>query len=734
MTVIPLRRLVKTIAMFTALAIAILVPLGYSINRYIDDAGVVTFKANMSARRVAQFIYGYPTLWQYQRLRISEIIASPGYEELHQLVVDGTGRSIVEEGPPIAFPRLERSAPISVAGERVGILVASIDWMPALIDIGYVALASVGLACLGYFTIKLLPLRMLDHALKKLAVQDVRFEAALDNMTQGLCMLDANHRIAVLNRRFAAMFGITKPEACINAPPEQLVEAVVRTGSLSRPVGEALFLFQQSADDNTAEHCYELTDGRTVTVNRQSVEGGGWVATYEDITDRLKAEASLDHMALHDALTDLPNRRLFHVHLDRETAAVERSGGLAVLYLDLDQFKTINETLGHPVGDIILQEVAERLRGSIRDSDILARLGGDEFAVIQLHADQPAQAKVLARRLVEVVSAPYQHEGTQITLGVSVGAALAPEDGATADAILKAADLALYRAKADGRGVCRFFEPAMDAQMQARRQLELDLREALVDGEFELYYQPLIDAATGHVICFEALLRWHHKERGLVSPSEFVPLAEEIGLIIPIGEWALRTACHEAAKWPEEIKVAVNLSVVQFRSPNLVDIVRTALSTSGLAPHRLELEITESVLMHNSQTTLKILRRLHGLGLAIAMDDFGTGYSSLSYLSSFPFDKIKIDQCFVREIGSKPEALAIIRAVVHLGRALGITVTAEGVETAKQFERMRIEGCNQCQGYLFSRPRPPDEIAGLIEHFLLGRHAGIDQPLLALAQ
>jgi diguanylate cyclase (GGDEF)-like protein len=556
---------------------------------------------------------------------------------------------------------------------------------------------------------------VLDRTLEELALQNVRFEAALDNMTQGLCMLDAESRIAVLNRRLADILGIDSIADYINSPPERLVEAAVHTGIVTRSTGEALFLFGRSTSEAPATLCCELTDGRTITASRQAVEGGGWVATFEDITERRKAEFRLEYMALHDALTDLPNRVLLRAHLERQCVSIARSGGLAVLYLDLDHFKEINDTLGHPVGDVLLQVVAERLRGCVRDDDVLARLGGDEFAVIQSNANQPSQARTLARRLVDVISAPYQINGNQITVSVSIGVALAPGDGTTADSILKAADLALYGAKAEGRRAYRFFEPAMNDQILARRKLELDLRDAVSDGGFELYFQPLVEVATGRVTCFEALLRWQHRERGLVLPSEFISLAEEIGLIIPIGDWVLNRACKEAMKWPDEIKVAVNLSVLQFRNRNLVDVVRTALSSSGLAPHRLELEITESVLMHDSQTTLATLQRLRDFGVAIAMDDFGTGFSSLSYLSKFPFDKIKIDQCFVREIGTKPEALAIIRSVVHLGRALGIPVVAEGVETAEQLERMRIEGCTQCQGYRFSAPCPANAVIGLIE-------------------
>jgi diguanylate cyclase (GGDEF)-like protein len=707
------RRLVKAVALVTALVIAVSIPLGYSVSRYLADASALDFKGDLNAARIAQFVYSYPKLWQYQSLRISEIVHLPGYNDLNQRVLDADGRIVVQEGPAVGFPRLQERSPIEVAGERVGELVVSLSWVSALIEIGFVSLASFALASLSYFAICSLPLRTLDRALRMLAMQDARFEAALNNMTQGLCMVDAGGRLVVINKRLGAMFGLTNAQNCIKAPPEQLLDAVLRTGCMDRQTGEMAFGLPQRGDAITTTFCCELTDDRTLTVSRHGVEGGGWVTTFEDVTEQRKAEALLDHMALHDVLTGLPNRTLFQAHLERQTNP-ER-GRFAVHCLDLDRFKQVNDTLGHSIGDALLQAVAERLKSCLSASDILARLGGDEFAIIQTDASQPEQARALAHRLVETISAPYQLDGHRILVSASVGLALAPTDGGTAEAILKAADIAMCHAQGDGRGRYRCFEPAMDAAAQARRELELALRDALANDEFRLHFHPLVELETGRVVCFEALLRWQRKSGELVPPDEFVPLAEEIGLIIPIGDWILRAACAEAAKWPSDIKVAVNLSVVQFKNQNLVASVQTALELSGLAAHRLELEITESVLMHKSKATLATLRRLRALGLSVAMDDFGDGYSSLSYLSKFPFDKIKIGQGFVRDIDVKSEALAVIRAVVHLGRALGIPVTAEGVETRAQLERMRLEGFAQCQGYLFSRPLPPEEIAGLID-------------------
>jgi diguanylate cyclase (GGDEF)-like protein len=387
-----------------------------------------------------------------------------------------------------------------------------------------------------------------------------------------------------------------------------------------------------------------------------------------------------------------------------------------VLCLDLDHFKAVNDTLGHPVGDALLRTVGERLRSVLRETDTVARLGGDEFAVLQGAGGdpQPQAASALAKRVVDLVGRPYALEGHLVNVGASVGVALAPADGEDADALLKAADLALYRAKEEGRGTWRFFEPGMDARMRARRALELDLRKALALREFELAYQPQLDLGSDRVAGFEALLRWQHPERGLIPPAEFVPLAEEIGLIAPIGEWVLRTACREAAGWPEGVGVAVNLSPAQFKSHHLVPAVRAALAASGLPGRRLELEITEGVLLQDNEANLATLRELRALGVRVAMDDFGTGYSSLSYLRSFPFDKIKIDRSFVSGLATDPESAAIVRAIAGLGASLGMATTAEGVETAEQMRRIRAEGCLQVQGYLVSRPVPAAEVAALI--------------------
>ncbi|CAH2602453.1 EAL domain-containing protein [Rhodovastum atsumiense] len=433
-----------------------------------------------------------------------------------------------------------------------------------------------------------------------------------------------------------------------------------------------------------------------------------------DVTERREAEAHIAHLARHDPLTGLPNRALFHERLEEALARAQRGEGFAVLLIDLDRFKEVNDTLGHPVGDALLRAVTARLRTELRETDTLARLGGDEFAVIQSVVDQPQSATTLAYRLVERLGIPFELDDHQVVIGSSIGIALAPADGCTADRLVKAADLALYRAKAEGRGCWRFFEPDMDARMQRRRTLELDLRRALLTGGFELFYQPVIDLASRRISGLEALLRWQHPERGLVLPAAFMPLAEEIGLIVPIGEWVLARACADAAGWPGRLRVAVNLSPTQFAHRGLVDVIAAALDRSGLDPARLELEITEAVMLHDTGATLARLHRLKSLGVRIVMDDFGTGTSSLSYLRRFPFDKVKIDRSFTRELEQSRQSHAIVRAVTDMCSALSVVTTAEGVETEAQLQTLCEDGCGEAQGNLFSHPLPAAEIMGLL--------------------
>lgn len=557
-----------------------------------------------------------------------------------------------------------------------------------------------------------------DHrAEQKLHKQKMLLDAAIENMSQGLCMYDGEGRIILFNKCYCRMIG--KPPAAIQGRSLlDLLRERHETGDFDvnpETYFRGLIAKMESCASNS--RIWETTDGRTLRVVDHPSKTGGWVSTLEDITDWREAQAQIAHMARHDALTDLPNRRLFREQLEHALLRVDRSERVAVLCLDLDNFKDVNDSLGHPVGDELLNEVAKRLGTTIRKGDTVARLGGDEFAIVLADCkSQTTEITALASRLVETIALPFEIAGNQIMIGASVGISIAPEDGNDPDQLLRNADMAMYRAKSNGRGTFCFFESGMDAQAQARRLLLTDLRTALAHQEFEVHYQPVLDLEANKVVSFEALVRWNHPIRGIIMPDDFVPLAEEAGLIIPIGDWVLRQACMDAAGWPAGISVAVNLSPVQFRNRALATLVISALSASGLAAERLELEITETVLLQDGETTLATLRRLRDFGVKISMDDFGTGYSSLSYLRSFPFDKIKIDQSFIRDLAEQGDSMAIVRAVAGLGKSLRIKTLAEGVETSEQLALLRAEGCTQMQGYFFGRPQPASEIASLLSN------------------
>ncbi|MGC2124498.1 MAG: EAL domain-containing protein, partial [Xanthobacteraceae bacterium] len=519
----------------------------------------------------------------------------------------------------------------------------------------------------------------------ELQAQNTRIDAALSNMSQGLAMYDGEAKLLIWNDRFISMYRYDPADIRVGVPLRELMRLRAQNGTfVGNPDHYADNLQTKIKIGQLTSQFVELPDGRTVSIARQPMPGGGWVATHEDVTERRQAEMKIAHMARHDALTDLPNRVLLRERLSEALAHVENGQQLAILYFDLDLFKNVNDSLGHPIGDELLRIVAERLRGCVHESDTISRVGGDEFCIIQTGVGDASDAERLARRIAEAIRTPYDLHGHSVVIDVSIGIALAPADGDDANELLKNADMALYGAKADGRGIYRFFEPTMDARMKERRALEVALRRAFERGEFELYYQPVLNLDQDEVRSCEALLRWHHPERGMVSPVEFIPVAEEIGLIVALGEWVIRSACMDAAQWPDDICVAVNLSPTQLASKGLLPAVLGALASSRLAPHRLELEITEAVLMQNSETTLRTLHQLRALGIRISMDDFGTGYSSLSYLRSFPFDKIKIDRCFIKGLGDSSEADGIVHAVAGLAESLGMTTTAEGVETRQQ--------------------------------------------------
>ena len=536
-------------------------------------------------------------------------------------------------------------------------------------------------------------------------------QTVLNNMAQGVLLFDPETRLIFCNTRYFEMYGLSADAVRPGHSLRDLLAQRLQAGTFSGDPDEYVVrLTEGIAEGKTSTQLIGLPDGRTFSVVSKPLADGGWLATHEDVTERQRSERQIVHMARHDALTDLPNRVLLRETLEHELKRVKRGECLAVLCLDLDQFKSVNDALGHPIGDELLKLVGERLRGCTREPDTVARLGGDEFAIIMTKMEQPTDAAALSKRVRESIIRPYQIDGHQIVTDISIGISVAPFDAIEADQLLRNADMALYGAKDDGRGTYRFFEQEMNTRMKARRELEMDLRRALVGKEFELHYQPLVKLQTNEVNAFEALLRWNHPKRGLVSPADFIPIAEETGLIVPLGEWVLKAACYEAVEWPDHIKVAVNLSPAQLNNRNLLNVVKGALAETGMPPQRLQLEITESVLLQNTFATLATLHELRKLGVQIALDDFGTGYSSLSYLRSFPFDKIKIDRSFIQDLSNGAEPVAIVQAVANLAKCLNMASTAEGVETQQQLELLQSIGCTEMQGYLFSRARPAGEI------------------------
>jgi len=556
-----------------------------------------------------------------------------------------------------------------------------------------------------------------EHSERSLREQHERFKFALDHMILGLVMYDPDGRVIVSNQQAAALFhtaehwlqrGVTVSDLMQHSQAADLDPKIIAL--------HQLLLQEMRYRGSPVSAVWEDVFGRTLHVCYQPLSDGGRVETYEDITEHRRTEARIAHMMQHDALTDLPNRVLLHQRLEQGLVRCGRGEMLAVLCLDLDHFKNLNDTLGMLVGDRLLQQIAMLLLRCVRAGDTVACLGGDEFAVIQEGIAQAQDATALAQRLVEEISLPCEVMGQPVTLSANVGIALAPQDGGNVDVLLRKANLALLRAKEeDGRNRICFFETEMDLRMQQRRALELDLRRGLLAGEFEPYFQPIVTARTCRVCGFEALVRWRHPERGIVLPGAFIGLAEEIGLIEPLGEGVLVAACREAASWSEPVKVAVNLSPLQFRcGASLVRAVTEALASAGLEPSRLELEITESLLLRDTEETVALLHQLRTLGVRIVMDDFGTGYSSLGYLMKFPFDKVKIDQSFVRDLGRREDCNQIVRAVIGLCNGLGITTTAEGVETRDQFDQLVSEGCVEVQGYLFGRPMPAAEVPEVV--------------------
>jgi diguanylate cyclase (GGDEF)-like protein len=550
---------------------------------------------------------------------------------------------------------------------------------------------------------------------RRLAIEKERLDTAINNMAQGLLLYDKDSRVVLRNQRYLDLFNLSPEIVQPGMHFRELIAYRKSIGSFKGDVDAFCYNVMRHVKLNQVSHnVVETNDGRSIETMIQPLKNGGWVATQEDVTERRSAERQIAHLAHYDALTGLPNRMLFRERLERELERIKRGEQLAMLYIDIDEFKSVNDSLGHPVGDELLKAVACRLRSCVRETDFVARLGGDEFAIVQTGIGQPSDVMELVKRIYDTIREPYECLGHHVTTDASIGIALAPHDGSDLDQLLKSADLAMYGAKADGRRTYRFFEAEMDARVKARRTLELDMRQAIVDGAFEIHYQPVVNLRRNEIVGCEALLRWRHPVRGMISPADFIPIAEETGLICEIGDWVLATACAEAMNWPPNIRLAVNVSPVQFRSHAFSLKVANTLATTGLAASRLELEITEAVLIRDDDAALTLLQHLRNIGVRIALDDFGTGYSSLSYLRRFPFDKIKIDRCFVDGIEEADGSSAIVQAVINIANAQNMTTTAEGIETEPQREMLRDLGCTEMQGFLFSRPLPVEHIRTLL--------------------
>ncbi|MCL2716966.1 MAG: EAL domain-containing protein [Alphaproteobacteria bacterium] len=547
----------------------------------------------------------------------------------------------------------------------------------------------------------------------------VRLQAAVASMPIGLSMFDDCERLIICNDALRHIYRLPA-DSC---RPGSLFADIFHLCEVFRNSSHDFFQDYQNAVAESAASrrsvtgLVELPEGRTISVTVQALEGGGWVSIHEDITERRRSEERIAHMARYDALTDLPNRVLFREQIEEAFKHLRASESVAMIYLDLDRFKDVNDSLGHPVGDALLRQVADRLLKCVEGRGTAARFGGDEFAVLQTGVTDPRSVIALAQEVLDAISAAYDVDGNGILIGACAGISLGPADGDRPDLLIRNSDLALYSAKAESRGTFRFFNQQMNDRLQKRRMLEEELRAALDGEQFELHYQPVIDIGCNEVTGFEALLRWRHPVRGVVLPGEFIALAEESGLIVRLGAWVLRQACCDAMSWPESVTIAVNLSPSQFKNPNLLQDVIRALAVSRLPASRLELEITEGVLLANTEATLSLLNTLRSFGIRIAMDDFGVGYSSLSYLRKFPFDRIKIDGSFIQSMAEDASSMAIIRAVRGLSGDLSIAVTAEGVETDEQVEQLREEGIGAIQGNVFSGPRPFAETVELVSSF-----------------
>ncbi|MDR3469401.1 MAG: EAL domain-containing protein [Xanthobacteraceae bacterium] len=614
-------------------------------------------------------------------------------------------RSMVDGEQRLASARHLSHFPISVAVTTT-VAAALADWWELTKFLVFVSTLIATVIGVVLLLIVRDLIRQFDAARRQL-------DTAINNMTQGLVLYDGSARVVLTNRRYIEMYGLSPDVVRPGCHFFDVMRHRKEVGSFSGDVEQFCAKVLHDVAQGTMTHkVLETRNGRAVQIVNKPLPGGGWVATMEDVTERRRAEEKIAHLAHFDALTDLPNRVLFREHLDRMLARARDGEGFALIYIDIDEFKGINDSLGHQVGDELLRAIAIELRHCVGADDFVARLGGDEFAVVLASVSDVAQVTSVVERLHQSIRQPHQCLGHHLVTDASIGIAFAPRDGAELDQLIRHADLAMYSAKADGRRACRFFEPAMDASAKARRELEQDLREAIVRGEFDIHYQPFVDLASSRISGCEALLRWRHPVRGMVSPAEFIPVAEDTGLINEISDWVIATACAEAVRWPSHMRLAVNVSPVQFEPQTLALKVAAALAQSGLPAGRLELEITEAVVIRDDDVAARILHQLRDMGVRIALDDFGTGYSSLSYLQRFPFDKIKIDRSFVRNLGEPASSASIIQAVVNIAAARQMTTTAEGVETEAQRDLLRRLGCTEMQGFLVSAAVPADAIRG----------------------
>lgn len=644
-------------------------------------------------------------------------------------VLDRNERVVLKSGGPVPSPAFTQTTRIVVSGATVGSLVVEASLRPYLLFAGAMFLLSIIAAAAALVAVRIIPLNILSQAFgvlegqncklrqgeEKLRAQNHHLEMAVGNISQGLCLYDADERIIMANGLYATLYGLQ---------PEQVKPGLLLRDVMDSRIAAGASEFS-SSDDYFAERTIRLNgaprvgvtkrivklpNGRIIAVRRRAMPRGGWVCTHEDVTEQHKYERNLAYQANHDALTGLPNRTRLVEAIAQALETKQPSSHLAVYLLDLDNFKSVNDTLGHPVGDMLLQAIAGRLKGVIVEPNIVARMGGDEFAIVQIGVIDPREISILANRVIAAIGDVYEIDGHQISISASVGIAISPRDGDTSEQLIRCADLALYHAKEKERGDFSIFEPWQDELVRTRTALKNDLHNAMKSGQLELHYQPIIEFQTSVNCGVEALIRWNHPTRGLISPAEFIPLAEDSGFIVPLGAWILRQACMEVASWPRKLCCAVNLSPVQFKRRGLVETVLVALSASGLPADRLVLEITESVFLGDTQEVIETLTRLREIGVVIALDDFGTGYSSLSYLRNLPINVVKIDRSFVKDVGRDATALSVIRAVVNLSRNLGLTTVAEGVETREQYDLLRAEGMDKAQGFFISKPRSAEDV------------------------